>query len=143
MSSMKHHNEDTPPITDCLFCKILNGEIPSKKIYEDDNFVAILDIYPIRRGHAVLLPKKHYRWVQDVEPFEEYWSTARKVANLLQTKLSAEWMQFFTFGHIPHAHIHILPRYENIQGAKVYPNPPKEPISGSELEKVYSEILES
>lgn len=54
---MKHHNEDTPPITDCLFCKILNGEIPSKKIYEDDNFVAILDIYPIRRGHAVLLPK--------------------------------------------------------------------------------------
>ncbi|MGB4965754.1 MAG: HIT domain-containing protein, partial [Microgenomates group bacterium] len=49
----------------CIFCKIAAGEIPSYKVYEDEYFVGFLDAYPISKGHALLVPKKHYRWTYD------------------------------------------------------------------------------
>jgi histidine triad (HIT) family protein len=51
---------------DCIFCKIVKGEIPAKKIYDDDNFIGILDVKPKAEGHALIIPKKHYRNLLDM-----------------------------------------------------------------------------
>lgn len=105
----------------CIFCKVIRGELPSYKIYEDSDFIGILDIFPVARGHALLIPKQHYRWTYDVPNFGTYFETARRVGMAVKTALNAEWMQFFTHGQIPHAHIHITPRYESVEIAPVIP----------------------
>ena len=97
---------------DCIFCKIVKGEIPCYKVYEDDDFIAFLDIKPINEGHTLVIPKKHYRWVWDVNNFGDYWEFAGKVAKRLIKNLNAEIVNFVTMGKdVPHAHIHIVPRY--------------------------------
>ena len=53
-------------MTDCIFCKIVNNELPSYKIYEDENFLSFLDIFPKNEGHVLVIPKKHYRISLDV-----------------------------------------------------------------------------
>ena len=50
----------------CIFCKIVKGELPSYKVYEDDKCMAFLDIHPVAMGHTLLIPKEHYRWAQDM-----------------------------------------------------------------------------
>lgn len=126
---------------DCIFCKIIKRELPSYKVYEDDLFIGILDIFPISKGHSLLIPKKHFTWVHDVEPFGDYWVIARKLAMAVQKGLSAKWVQYFTHGLIPHAHIHILPRYDEIgAGPAVMPEEPKLKLSKEEFEEIASKI---
>ena len=97
---------------DCIFCKIVAGQIPCHKIYEDDEFLAFLDINPISVGHTLLIPKKHYRWVYDVPEFGRFWEIAQKIAlNIKNSPLAPEFISFLTVGNeVPHAHIHITPR---------------------------------
>lgn len=105
---------------DCVFCKIIKGEIPCHKVYENDNFLAFLDIQPFTDGHTLVIPKKHYRWVYDVPNFGEYWEFAKKVTLILQEKLQPDYISYITMGKlVPHAHIHIIPRYpeDNLAGA--------------------------
>lgn len=105
----------------CIFCKVIRGELPCYKIYEDESFIGILDIFPVTRGHALLIPKKHYRWTYDVPEFGVYFETARTVGVAIQSGLHADWVQFFTHGQIPHAHIHITPRYGSVETAPALP----------------------
>jgi histidine triad (HIT) family protein len=102
---------------DCIFCKIVRGEIPCHKVYEDDNFLAFLDISPVSLGHTLLIPKKHYRWVYDFPDFDKYWQIAQKIAiNIKNSSLNPEFISFLTMGNdVPHAHIHIIPRSQNDQ----------------------------
>jgi histidine triad (HIT) family protein len=106
-------------MSDCIFCKIVKGEIPCHKVYEDDNFLAFLDINPAASGHTLLIPKTHYRWVYDVPNFGEYWQVAQKIAlNIKNSSLNPEYISFLTMGNeVPHSHIHIIPRSQsdNIQ----------------------------
>lgn len=99
---------------ECIFCKVVSGDIPSNKVFEDDHFLAIMDIYPLAEGHCVVIPKEHHRWVNDVPNFEEYWKAAYKTAEILEKSLHPEWIQYFTYGEIPHAHIHVLPRFSKM-----------------------------
>ncbi len=101
----------------CIFCKIVTKEVPNYKVYEDEYFLGFLDVYPISKGHTLLVPKKHYRWTHDVENFGAYWEAAKVVALKLQKALGASWIQFVTHGQIPHAHIHIIPRYDDVKTA--------------------------
>jgi len=97
---------------DCIFCKIVRGEIPSYNIYKDDLFMAFLDIYPLSKGNALLIPKKHYRWVNDVPEFGTYWEVAKKISQSLEKKLGASSISYLTLGEeVHHAHIRIIPRY--------------------------------
>lgn len=96
---------------DCIFCKIVRGEASCFKIYEDENFLGFLDIFPRVRGHSLLIPKKHYRWVWDVPDFGCYWEAAKKVSLALKKITGCESVNFLTLGEeVPHAHIWILPR---------------------------------
>ncbi|PIQ73817.1 HIT family protein [Candidatus Roizmanbacteria bacterium CG11_big_fil_rev_8_21_14_0_20_36_8] len=95
----------------CIFCKIVSGNLSCNRIYEDEKYLSFLDIFPRVAGHALVIPKKHYRWVYDVPDFEEYWGVAKKVANKIQKSLDSEYISFLTIGNeVLHAHIHILPQ---------------------------------
>lgn len=99
-------------MTDCIFCKIINKEIPCYQVYEDDNFFAFLDIRPLNKGHTLIIPKKHYRWVWDVQ--EEYSQIVNKLANTLKKALETDYVQSIVMGdEVPHAHIHLIPRFED------------------------------
>lgn len=103
----------------CVFCKIINGEIPSYKIYEDDNAIAILDISQATLGHTLILPKKHYENILEIptETLASLASTVKNVTNILQTKLNPEGFNILNncglaAGQtVMHFHIHIIPRY--------------------------------
>ena len=104
----------------CIFCKIVKGEIPCFKIYEDEKFLAFMDVFPRAKAHALVIPKQHYRWVYDVPNFGEYWDVSRKVAQKIQESLQSEFISFLTMGEeVPHAHIHILPNGEGLKFGEV------------------------
>jgi histidine triad (HIT) family protein len=94
----------------CIFCKIIRGEIPAEKVYEDDNFLAFLDIHPQSPGHTQIIPKKHYRWVWDVPNVGEYFEVARKIAKAQQKAFNTDFVLSKIVGdEVPHAHIWVFP----------------------------------
>lgn len=100
----------------CIFCKIVAGDVPCFKLYEDENFLAFLDIFPICEGHTILIPKKHYRWVWDLpdDLYMKYWLVAKKIALFLKEKLGADFVISFVEGlDVPHAHIQLRPQFFN------------------------------
>jgi histidine triad (HIT) family protein len=123
----------------CIFCQIVSGKSPSYKVYEDDLFYGFLDIFPVTKGHILLVPKKHYRWVHDVPEFGQYWETALKLKKVLDKTLKPKWVQYFTHGLISHAHIHILPRYDEV-GTGFLPNGKIDPPSKEEMTAIATKI---
>ncbi|MDA1316998.1 MAG: HIT domain-containing protein [bacterium] len=107
----------------CIFCNIVRGELPNYTLYEDEDYLAFLDIFPRVKGHAIVIPKKHYRWVYDVPQFGEYWEIAKKVGEKIQKTLKAEYISFLTIGNeVPHAHIHVLPQWgDSLKGFAITP----------------------
>ncbi len=94
----------------CIFCKIVSGEIPAYKVYEDENFIAFLDIHPRAPGHVQIIPKDHKRWVWDVPNVGEYFEVARKIAKAEQKAFNVDLIRSQVFGdEIPHAHIWVYP----------------------------------
>ncbi len=107
----------------CIFCAIAKNQITSFKVYEDDKFMAFLDIRPLNKGHALIIPRSHKRWTYEVEEFGDYWELAKKIALSQLSALEAKFVQFITAGlGVAHAHIHVVPRYEN-DGHGEFPDP--------------------
>jgi histidine triad (HIT) family protein len=99
---------------DCIFCKIVKGEIPCYKVYEDANFLGFLDINPRNLGHTLLIPKKHFRWVDDVQPYDLFWQTAKKLSVTIQKTTNCTTVSKVVIGlDVPHAHIHLIPRFSD------------------------------
>lgn len=105
----------------CLFCKITKKEIPSEIIDEDDRFIAMLDINPVNKGHTLIIPKKHYLNIKDMEEPElsEYMKWAKKIATKLTKILGCEGFNILINNEkaagqaIFHSHMHIIPRYKD------------------------------
>ena len=101
----------------CIFCKIVKGEIPSKKIYDDDKYIAFLDINPNVDGHTLIIPKKHYEDYTklDNESILEMYTLGKKLTCSLMKKLNAKAMTFtMNYGdsqEVKHVHLHICPYY--------------------------------
>lgn len=108
--------------SDCIFCKVISGEAPSYKVYEDEKFIAILDIFPVTKGHVLVIPKSHYTWTYDVPEFGQYFEVAKKMQRAIHKAISPKWTQFFTHGLIQHAHIHVIPRYTEVAGSVPTPD---------------------
>lgn len=97
-------------MTDCIFCKIVKGELPRYKIYEDKDFLAFLDLSQIVNGHTLLIPKKHCRWVWEIENLGNFFAVAKKIVNKMQQVTGKEFVASMMFGvMIEHAHLHLLP----------------------------------
>ncbi|MEK7594206.1 MAG: HIT family protein [Patescibacteria group bacterium] len=97
---------------DSLFTKIIKGEIPSHKIYEDEKTFVFLDIYPVHVGHVLVIPKKQVEFVWDLddETYQAVMATAKKVASRLKEVVGARYVGSKVVGvDVPHAHVHIIP----------------------------------
>jgi histidine triad (HIT) family protein len=97
----------------CIFCKIIEGSVPSNKVYEDENFVAFLSINPESPGHTLVIPKVHYRWVWDVPNAGAYFEIAKKVALAQKKAFGTDFVLSKIVGEeVHHAHIWIYPDRE-------------------------------
>ena len=104
-------------MNDCIFCKIIKGEIPSYTIYEDDKMKAFLDVNPVSNGHVLLIPKKHYKNFLDTPDElikEMYHIIKTKIYPLLEEKLKITGLSICQIGKdVNHYHIHLIPQYED------------------------------
>ena len=104
-------------MNDCIFCKIIKGEIPSYTIYEDDKMKAFLDVNPVSNGHVLLIPKKHYKNFLDTPDElikDMYHIIKTKIYPLLEEKLKITGLSICQIGKdVNHYHIHLIPQYEN------------------------------
>lgn len=97
----------------CVFCKIVNKEIPAEIVYEDRDFLAFLDINPQSPGHTQVIPKKHVRWVWDYERAGAYFEIAQKIALAQRKAFDTDFILSKIVGdEVPHAHIWIFPNRE-------------------------------
>ena len=129
----------------CIFCKIASGEIPSQTIYEDNQFRAILDLSPASKGHTLILPKKHFRDVKELD--EDYAASiinlASKIGQAMKKELGCTGFNLVQNNGeaagqtVMHFHMHIIPRYAN--GPKIVDWTPNE--SNPEEQKQLAEIL--
>ena len=100
----------------CVFCDIVRGDNPHHVIYEDKDHLGFLDRYPLNPGHTQLIPKKHHRWVWDMDKAELgfLFMKSKRIANALQKVFNTEWIIADTGGiGVPHAHVHLVPRHED------------------------------
>lgn len=102
----------------CIFCKILGGEIPSDKVFENDNFIVILDAFPANKGHCLVIPKLHKLNIFEIEPelLKEGFFIAQKVAKCMKNSLNIEDINIlqnngnYAGQTVNHFHIHVIPR---------------------------------
>lgn len=105
-------------MNECIFCKIINGDIPSKKLYEDDKVLVILDVNPKVDGHSLVIPKEHVTDFMEIsdELLAHVYKVAREVSKTLMTKLDATALTLgVNYGDsqvVKHFHLHLLPNYE-------------------------------
>jgi histidine triad (HIT) family protein len=103
----------------CIFCKIVIKEIPAHVVYEDDDFMAFLDIHPQSPGHVQVIPKKHYRWVWDVPNAGAYFEVVKKIALSQQKSFDTEFILSKIVGdEVEHAHIWVFPN-DKVKGDKM------------------------
>lgn len=106
---------------ECMFCRIARGEIPSKKVYEDNKILAFLDINPRNPGHMLVIPKKHFTTVFDMSESEagELFAKVRKVAGMVNEGTKAQGVSIANSNGqaagqaVAHVHFHIIPRFIN------------------------------
>ena len=131
----------------CLFCKIANGEIPSKTVYEDDNFRVFLDLGPAAKGHALIVPKDHYANLYELpeDTAAGVMCLAKKMALQMKEKLQCGGLNLVQNNGelagqtVHHFHMHVIPRYEG-DGQKIAWKP-GEPTQ-EELEEIRARITD-
>ena len=100
----------------CVFCKIIAGEIPAAKVYEDDKCLAFLDIKPVSSGHTLLIPKEHYANMAETpdELVAYLYVKAKELMLKIKKATEADFVVLSVVGtDVPHFHIHLTPRYFN------------------------------
>lgn len=114
-------------VSDCIFCKIVSGDIPASKVYEDDQFLAFLDISQVTPGHTLVIPKKHARNLLEMTPdetadlFNVVSTVTKKVENATQPQGMniISNMEEIAGQSVFHTHVHILPRYSQDDDLKI------------------------
>jgi histidine triad (HIT) family protein len=97
-----------------IFKKIIDGEIPCHKIYEDENFLVFLDAFPKNPGHTLVIPKQETLWVWDVDLYNEYFQLVRKIAQAQKKAFDRDMILMLVHGEeVPYAHVHLRPQIEN------------------------------
>jgi len=133
-------------MSDCIFCKIVNGEMPAYTLYEDENTLVFLDAYPGTKGHTLVIPKKHYQDIFDTpeEVYTNILHTALKVAKMLKSALKFDGLNFFqSSGNaagqtVFHIHAHLFPRWEGDKALGTWLPKSQKNV---DLQKVKEEIL--
>lgn len=132
---------------DCIFCKIAAGEIPSKTLYEDENFRVILDLSPATKGHALILPKDHANNLYELseETAAKVLVVAKQMATRMKEKLGCDGLNLVqNNGEVAgqtvlHFHMHMIPRYKE-DGQKINWTPGE--VTQEVLENIRKQITE-
>ena len=114
-------------VSDCIFCKIVAGEIPASKVYEDDHFLAFLDISQVTPGHTLVIPKKHARNLLEMTPDEtaDLFNVVSTVTKKVESATQPQGMNIISNMEeiagqsVFHTHVHILPRYSQDDDLKI------------------------
>lgn len=125
----------------CIFCNIVEGKIPSYTIFEDEIIKVMMDINPVNNGHLLIIPKKHFTNLMDIddETLMHIQASAKKMFKLLKDKLNIEGLtlcQNNEYGQeIKHYHLHLIPRYKN-DNVRLCSNKNKD-----DVEEIYNKIM--
>jgi len=127
-------------MNECIFCRIIKGQILAHKLYENDNVFVFLDINPYTRGHTLVIPKKHYQDIFDIpdKELEILIKEVKKVAELQRDKLKVKDINIFQRNgllagqEVDHIHFHVVPRYENDEVEML----PRGQYTGKDFEEV-------
>jgi histidine triad (HIT) family protein len=130
----------------CIFCKIANGEIPSRTLYEDNDFRVIMDLNPATKGHALILPKDHFKNLYEISDntAAKVLPLAKKMATLITEKLGCDGFNLVQNNNeiagqsVFHFHMHLIPRYKDDKQNLVMK--PHE-VEAAELDKIKEQIL--
>ena len=114
-------------MADCIFCKIIAGEIPSSKVYEDDQVVAFLDISQVTPGHTLVVPKQHFRNLleMDAGSASQLFARVPDIARKVMKATGAKGMNILNNNEeiagqtVFHTHVHLAPRYEETDGLQI------------------------
>ncbi len=129
---------------ECIFCKIIKGELPAQKVYEDPKVLAFLDINPVNRGHVLVIPKEHYMNMLDapLEVVENMLFVVKKIAPVVMNAVGANGFNFNS-NHgraagqvVDHIHFHIVPRFDG-DGYELWQG---KPYAEGEMQSVAAEI---
>lgn len=123
---------------DCIFCKIVAGDVPCAKVYEDDRALAFMDIMPLNRGHLLVIPKEHFGTILDISPdlYGHLYTVIARLSRAVRTVVEPDGMNVMQLNGkaanqvVPHLHIHIVPRFA---GDSV-PISQWEPVPGDQAE---------
>ena len=134
-------------LSDCIFCKIVSKEIPTKILVETESCIGFLDAFPLAKGHALVIPKRHYEKLQDLpinvntEVFSTVHSLISKVDSLTGATLVAVHNGKQSGQEIPHVHVHLIPRSEDDSAGAVHSMFSKKPdLSESEIEELCDKL---
>ena len=111
---------------DCIFCKIVKGEIPAKIIQETTKSLAFMDAFPLAKGHSLVIPKNHYEKLQEIPPEEnaELFETVRNVLSKVDKLTNATLVALHngkdSGQEVPHVHIHLIPRSKQDSAGPVH-----------------------
>jgi histidine triad (HIT) family protein len=119
----------------CIFCKIVKNEIPSTKVYQDEQFIAFLDIEPVADGHLLIIPTHHVVWMHeaDDETVAGIFKLAKKLMLAVKKGTQCDYVQISVSGtDVPHFHVHLIPRYLE-DGFSKYPTKEFDPEQAQDL----------
>lgn len=134
-------------MNDCLFCKIIKGELPSSKVYENDKILAFLDISPVNKGHTLVIPKEHYENIYDIpeEILKEVIAAVKKISIAVKKGVNADGISIGQSNEssagqvVHHIHFHIMPRFSD-DGLKLWP---QHSYEEGEIDKIKEKIVSS
>ena len=137
---------------DCIFCRIIDGDIPSRTVYEDEDVFAFLDVNPLATGHTLVIPKAHHERVDDLSTSasSNLFDAVHALTPAIETAVDADAT---TIGinngpaagqEVPHVHVHIVPRFEGDGGGPIHAIAPDRPDpSDDELDGTHKAIVET
>ncbi|QGM29200.1 HIT domain-containing protein [Bacillus sp. N3536] len=135
-------------MTNCIFCKIIDGSIPSAKIYEDEYVYAFMDIMPLTKGHTLIIPKSHKENVYDLseEEASNLFKVVPKIATVLKDTFGPVGMNLLNNNGAPagqsvfHFHLHFIPRYDQTDGLKLTWNTNEKTYSSEMIQELAKEL---
>ncbi len=135
-------------MSNCIFCKIIDGSIPSAKIYEDEHVYAFMDIMPLTKGHTLIIPKSHKENVYDLseEEASNLFKVVPKIASALKDTFGSVGMNLLNNNGAPagqsvfHFHLHFIPRYDQTDGLKLTWNTKEKTYSSEMIQDLAKEL---
>ena len=132
---------------DCVFCNIIKGKIPARKITETEKSLAFLDAFPLTKGHTLVIPKNHYMKIQEMsmddntDLFETVRVLTNKIEQLFSTSLIAIHNGKESGQEVPHVHVHIIPRSSDDGASSVHSMFRKRPdLTSAELDQIAEKL---